>query len=212
MMACWSMTTHHRGNDRRGSVMLYVGVLLPVRWDMQTPQTSPAFSNSWPRWLLPIDQHASMPACHNRNAGMRGCTQAAQTDQHSWPPSSLAGHRPALQDPGGGQECWSVCAAGMHPSMAVGMLACWHAGQWPANEGGTRNAGMSVLLGCTPASQTNQHPCRWHAGMLVGGQPVKNANLSVLLGCTQACRQLGGSMLACRHDGMLVDDHPSSRK
>ena len=162
-----------------------------------------------------------------------------------------AGRWPASE--GGGQECWHVCAAGVHPSMLAPrswhavMLACWHAGRWPASEEGgqecwhvcaagvhpsmpaspvvgmlaywltasqrgrrAKNVGMSVLLGCTPASQTYQHPCRWHAGMLVGGQPVKNTNLSVLLGCTQACRQLGGSMLACQHDGMLVDGHPSS--
>jgi hypothetical protein len=50
-------------------------------------------------------------------------------------------------------------------------VACWHAGMLvdgqPAREGGHKNAGLSVLLGRTPACQ---HPQLWHAGMLVDGQ------------------------------------------
>ena len=139
-------------------------------------------------WDVP--QHASTSVVACWHAGMLACWHAGR-----WPASEE-----------GGQECWHVCAAGVHPSMPAS--AYW----LTASQQGRRakNVGMSVLLGCTPASQTYQHPCRWHAGMLVGGQPVKSTNLSVLLGCTQACRQLGGSMLACRHDGMLVDGHPSS--
>jgi hypothetical protein len=93
--------------------------------------------------------------------------QTPQTSQHSWPPpgSWSAGRWPAREE--GGQECGSVCAAWVHPSMpvppVVGMLACL----LMASQRGRRakNIGMSVLLGCTPASQIYQHPCRWHASM-----------------------------------------------
>ena len=43
----------------------------------------PTFFVLLPRWLA-INQHASMPT--TGGAGMLGCTLAAQTDQHSWPP------------------------------------------------------------------------------------------------------------------------------
>ena len=142
------------------------------------------------------------PACQQLGCSMLACWHAGMLA--CW----YAGRWPVSEE--GGHECWAVCAAGVHPSMPaspvvgmlhVGMLAYW----LMASQRGMRakNVGMSVLLGCFPASQTYQHPCRWHAGMLVGGQPVKSTNLSVLLGCNQACRQLGGNMLAYRHAGML---------
>ena len=178
---------------------------------MQTPQTS---QHSWPpRWPLAIDRHASMPACHNRNAGMLGCTQAAQTDQHFLAPS-LAGWS-STSTPGGGQEFWCVCTAGMHPSIpAPQLLACWHAGMLvdgqPAREGG-KNAGLSVLLGCTPACQHPQLLACWHAGMLVDGQPRGRGRkmLSVLLACTPACQH--PQLLACWHAGMQTSstDRPA---
>jgi hypothetical protein len=131
MLAFWSMATHrHRARDFETDPSLLIGVLLPVRWDMQTPQT---FQHSWP---LAIDRHASMPACHNRNAGMLGCTQASQTDQLSWPPPSLAGHRPALQE-GAKNAGLSVL---LPCTLACQRLGCWHAGilvdGQPAREGG----------------------------------------------------------------------------
>ena len=79
--------------------------------------------------------------------------------------------------------------AGMHPSMqARRHPKLWHAGMLvdgqPAMEGG-KNAGLSVLLGCTPACQHPQLLACWYAGMLVDGQPAregaKNAGMSVLL-------------------------------
>ena len=58
---------------------------------------------------------------------MMGCTLAAQTDQHSCPPSSLAGHRPACQ----------------HASMPqLGVPACWHARVHAST-------GMLSIRGCT---------------------------------------------------------------
>ena len=56
----------------------------------------PASLAPLPRWLA-TDQHASMPACHDRGAGMLGCTPAAQTDQHSCPPFLAGWHRQACQ-------------------------------------------------------------------------------------------------------------------
>ena len=54
----------------------------------------------------PACQHANMPACHSRGAGMLGCTQAAQTDQHSCPLPHACQHQHAVY-------------SGVHPRMLV---------------------------------------------------------------------------------------------
>jgi hypothetical protein len=114
----------------------------------------PTFFVLLPRWLA-IDQHASMPT--TGGAGMLGCTLAAQTDQHSWPPfphwlaidqhaSMTAMPRPRSLH------------AGVHPSSTdkpaflAPFLAGWPSTSMPACH--DRGAGM---LGCTPAAQTDQH-------------------------------------------------------
>ena len=60
--------------------------------------------------------------------------------------------------------CWG---APQHAGTSVvaflhaGMLACWSIASQRGR--GAKNAGLSVLLGFTPACQ---HPQPWHAGML----------------------------------------------
>ena len=62
---------------------------LPGCWYVCNARVHPSSTNMptffvlVPRWLA-INQHASMPT--TGVAGMLGCTLAAQTDQHSWPP------------------------------------------------------------------------------------------------------------------------------
>ena len=76
-------------------------------------------------------------------------------------------------------SCWSVCAAGLHPSMPacqqLGVLACWGACQQhrqhfspPPSLAGHRPAcqhasmpttGDAGMLGCTPVAQIDQHYC-----------------------------------------------------
>ena len=157
-----------------------------------------------------------MPACHNRNAGMLGCTQAAQTDQHFLPPPLLAGHRPALQE--GGQEFWCVCTAGMHPSIpAPQLLACWHAGMlacWLMASQRGRGARMLVYLCYWGAPQHASIPSCWHVGMLacwlMASQRGRGRKmLSVLLACTPACQH--PQLLACWHAGMQTSstDRPA---
>ena len=61
--------------------------------------------------------------------------------------------------------CWDVP---QHASTSV--VACWHAGMlacWlmASQRGrGAKNAGLSVLLGCTPACQQPRLLACWHAG------------------------------------------------
>ena len=207
----WPPIAIGRGTSRLLPLACCIGVLLPVRWDMQTPQTS---QHSWPpRWPLAIDRHASMPACHNQNAGMLGSTQAAQTDQHFWPPPLLAGHRPALQEgaKNSGVSVLLACTlAYQHPSCwHAGMLACWHAGMLvdgqPAREGG-KNAGLSVLLGCTPACQHPQLLACWHAGMLVDGQPAREGAKNAVCAVGMHPSMPAPKLLACCNAGV----HPSS--
>ena len=96
-----------------------------------------------PRWLA-INQHASMSRLGG--AGMLGCMPAAQTDQHSWSPPSLAGlaiDQHERMPTTGVLACWG---APQHASILVvaGMLACWSI----ASQRGprTKNAVMSVLF------------------------------------------------------------------
>ena len=182
--------------------------MLPVRWDMQTPQTS---QHSWPpRWPLAIDRHASIPACHNRNAGMLGCTQAAQTDQHFLPPPLLAGHRPALQEgaKNSGVSVLLACTlAYQHPS-------CWHAGMLVDGQPAREGARMLVYLCYWGAPQHASIPSCWHVGMLACWSMASQRGrgrkmLSVLLACTPACQH--PQLLACWHAGMQTSstDRPA---
>ena len=125
----------------------------------------------------------------------------SSTDRPAFFAPSLAGWS-STSTPGGGQEFWCVCTASMHPNIPQ-LLACWHAGMLvdgqPAREGG-KNAGLSVLLGCTPACQHPQLLACWHAGMLVDGQPAregaKNAVCAVGMHPSMPAPPVVG-MLAC---------------
>ena len=156
-----------------------------------------------------------MPACHNRNAGMLGCTQAAQTDQHFWPPPLLAGNRPELQEgaKNSGVSVLLACTlAYQHPSCwHAGMLACW----LMASQRG-RGARMLVYLCYWGAPQHASIPSCWHVGMLAcwlmasqRGRRAKNVGMSVLLTCTPACQH--PQLLACWHAGMQTSstDRPA---
>ena len=184
---------------------------------MQTPQTS---QHSWPpRWPLAIDRHASMPACHNRNAGMLGCTQAAQTDQHFLPPPLLAGHRPALQEgaKNSGVSVLLACTlAYQHPSCwHAGMLACW----LMASQKG-RGARMLVYLCYWGAPQHASIPSCWHVGMLacwsMVSQRGRGRKMLACLCCWHAPQH--ASTPSCWHAGMLgckpaaqTDQHDNDR-
>ena len=95
---CWHAGVHPSSTDR--------------------PAFLPPSLSGWPSTSMPACQHAN-----NWGAGMLGCMPAVQTHQNSWPPPGV------LVDDhsnGGGQKCWSVCAAWVHPSMPAFRL--WHAG------------------------------------------------------------------------------------
>ena len=69
------------------------------------------------------------------------------------------------------------------------------------NEGGTKNAGLSVLLGCTPACQHPQLLACWHVGMLVDGQPAREEGEE----CWHVCAvDMHPSMPASPVAGMLA--------
>ena len=140
-------------------------------WDV--PQhASTSVVACWHAGMLACWLMASQRGRGGKNAGMSVLLGCTPTCQHlgrdmlaCWHAGMLVDGQPARE---GGQECWSVCAARVHPSMpatpVVGMLACW----LMASQRGTRtkNVGMFVLLGCTLALQTYQHQGRWHAVML----------------------------------------------
>ena len=144
----------------------------------------------------------------------------SSTDRPAFLAPSLAGWS-STSTPGGGQEFWCVCTAGMHPSIpAPQLLACWHAGMLvdgqPAREGG-KNAGLSVLLGCTPACQ---HPHCWHVGMLacwsMASQRGRGRKMLACLCCWHAPQH--ASTPSCWHAGMLgckpaaqTDQHDNNR-
>jgi len=206
----WPPIAIERGTSRLIRRVLYRS---PVTGTMGHANTTdiPAFLA--PSLALAIDRHASMPACHNRNAGMLGCTQAAQTDQHFLPPPLLAGHRPALQEgaKNSGVSVLLACTlAYQHPSCwHAGMLACW----LMASQRG-RGARMLVYLCYWGAPQHASIPSCWHVGMLACWSMVSQRGrgrkmLSVLLACTPACQH--PQLLACWHAGMQTSstDRPA---
>ena len=64
-----------------------------------------------PRWLA-IDQHASMQ--HANSGFWHAGVHANSTDIPAFLASSLSASRWPVSE-GGGQECWSVCVAALHP-------------------------------------------------------------------------------------------------
>jgi hypothetical protein len=99
MLACGSMASGQRGGQECWDVC---GVCMSHRTGNKTPTdrvySTRRISLEVPRSMAmgghrPECQHASMPACYNRVAGMPGCTPAAQTDKCSSP----VDHRPASQ-------------------------------------------------------------------------------------------------------------------
>ena len=98
---------------------------LPGCWYVCNARVHPSSTNMptffvlVPRWLA-INQHASMPT--TGVAGMLGCTLAAQTDQHSWPPF-LAGW-PSTSMP----ACQHASMPACH-NRGAGMLGCTPAAQ-----------------------------------------------------------------------------------
>ena len=141
-LCCWFASQHASMPTTGGAGMLGC---------MPTAQTCQHFSP--PPSLAghrPACQHANMPT--TGDAGMLGCTPVAQTDQHSCPPPSLAGHQPACQHAnnwGAGMlGCMPAAQTHQHSWAPPGALV----DDQPAREG-AKNAGLSVLLGCTPACQ-----------------------------------------------------------
>ena len=102
-------------------------------------------------------------------ACMLGCTPAAQTAQHSWPPSSLTGHRPACQHASMPRP--RCRHAGVHPSSTDSpaflppFLAGWPSiissldDGWPSTSMPACYHLVAGMLGCTLAAQTDQHSC-----------------------------------------------------
>ena len=142
---------------------------------------------------------------HGHKASIHGCTPKWQGagcwvlgyTQASTATATLLRPAPRLL------SCWSVCAAGLHPSMPacqqLGVLACWGACQQhrqhfspPPSLAGHRPAcqhanmpttGDAGMLGCTPVAQIDQHSCP--PPSLAGHQPAcQHASMP-------ACQQLG---------------------
>ena len=102
VVACWhaSMPVDGQRPARQGAKNAWMSVvfacpIVPVTGLLYSTRR---ISLEVPRSMAmgghrPECQHASMPACYNRVAGMPGCTPAAQTDKYSSP----ADHRPACQ-------------------------------------------------------------------------------------------------------------------
>ena len=146
------------------------------------------------------------------DVGMLGCTPAAHTDQHPWPPS-LAGWPPTSMPACQHANSWG-CRHAMGYTPAVVMLVClccWFASQH-ASMPTTGGAGM---LGCMPTAQTCQHfspppsladhrPACQHANMPTTGD-------AGMLGCTPVAQidqhscpppSLAGHQPACQHASM----------
>ena len=155
---------------------------------------------------LQADMLACWPIVSQRRRGAKDaglsvllrCTPACRHPQllACWHAGMLVDGQPARE---GGQGCWSVCAAGVHPSIScwyVCVLACRPIASQRGREGG-KNADVSVLLGCTLACQHPQLLVCWHTDMLVDGQPTREGGQGCWCVCAAGVYPSIVGMLAC---------------